>query len=180
MYLSISVRYPAISRHIPPYPALSRHIPPYPALSCPPHASPRSASGRRVRCFIDDDELSPIMGIERLAARQITAGVEARSFARRVRFAVSRFHGRCREHIVGAPYLIISTCISWYLPVYLPVSRHIPPYPAADTAKKIVQTRDGSNHGLNWFAWNPHRRATRQRMKRQEGERREWDDHEVA
>jgi len=26
---------------------------------------------------------------------------------------------------------------------YLPVSRHIPPYPAADTAKRIVHTRDG-------------------------------------
>ena len=36
-----------------------------------------------------------------------------------------RCRDRVREHIVGAPYLIISTCISWYLPV----SPGIPPYP---------------------------------------------------
>ena len=48
-------------------------------------------------------------------------------------------HGRCREQsCMGAPYLIISACISRYPAI----SRHIPPYPAADTAKRIGQTRD--------------------------------------
>ena len=45
-------------------------------------------------------------------------------------------------------YLLVSPGISRYLPVsrhippYPAISRHIPPYPAADTAKKIVHTRD--------------------------------------
>ena len=50
-------------------------------------------------------------------------------------------HGGCREHIVGAPYLIISTCISWDLPV----SPGIPPYPAISRRGyrgKTVHTRD--------------------------------------
>ena len=142
MYLSISDRippYPAISRHIPPYPAISRHIPPYPARLTPSSpASPRS--GRRARCFIDDDELSPIMGIERLAHGR-SRPVEARSFARRVRFAVSRF----TDVVVNTSWgLRISSYprVSPGISRYLPVSRHIPPYPAADTAKKIVHTRD--------------------------------------
>ena len=32
------------------------------------------------------------------------------------RLVLLRFSSRVCEHIVGAPYLIISTCISWYLP----------------------------------------------------------------
>ena len=153
MYLSISDR-------IPPYPAISRHIPPYPAVSCPPHAeqpglSPRSGRRARripalaeifpflsLRCCIDDDELSPVMGIERSADHGRSRPVEARRpFP--VRFAVSRF----TDVVVNTSWgLRISSYprASPGISRYLPVSRHIPPYPAADTAKRTGQTRDTS------------------------------------
>ena len=115
--------------------------PPLPPDRLRPPAAGDHPPGRRsrlsLRCFIDDDELSPIMGIERLAARQITAG-------RSAKFRPSR--------PISFTDVVVNT--SWGLRIssyprvspgisrYLPVSRHIPPYPAADTAKKIVHTRD--------------------------------------
>ena len=115
--------------------------PPLPPDRLRPPAAGDHPPGRRsrlsLRCFIDDDELSPIMGIERLAARQITAG-------RSAKFRPSR--------PISFTDVVVNT--SWGLRIssyprvspgisrYLPVSRHIPPYPAADTAKKIVHTRE--------------------------------------
>ena len=56
-------------------------------------------------------------------------------------------HGRCREHIVGAPYLIISHVYLLVSPGsrYPAISRHIPP---RIPRKKTVHTRDGLTQRL--------------------------------
>merc|ERR1712086_922498 len=100
------------SRHIPPYPAISRRTLPASCRAARPLSALRAAAVAVVmpllvllavalafvlsarfsflflpgRCFVDD-ELSPIMGIDK---RSTSGAVEAK-FARRVRFAVLRF-----------------------------------------------------------------------------------------
>ena len=68
-------------------------------------------------------------------------GRRSAKFARRVRFAVSRFTDVVVNNHAWGLRISSYPRVSPGIPPYPAISRHIPPYPAADTAKRTGQPR---------------------------------------
>ena len=116
-------------RRIPVRPRAAQPGPPLPPDRLRPPAAGDHPPGRRsrlsLRCFIDDDELSPIMGIERLAAR--ATADHGRSKSRPSRPISSDVVVNTSWGLRISSYPRVSPGISPGISRYPAISRHIPP-----------------------------------------------------